>query len=237
MVDGNGKPLIVYHNTNNDFEVFSREFEGQANGRPVYGGGFNFTAYKDYASSFGSKQMACYLSIKNPLNDETYNPAKFIEPVYKVFYGDNYKNYMKGSDNWTGYIEGKLDTLYGLRDLMQGLQYDKGLDVIEFYKSLGYDGIQDGHIWIAFKPEQIKSVDNQGTFDAENPNIYYQSQPINTNNLIKFIEDSYVSTVELMILLKRVSLLLRLCLLQKKVQGNYLIENLGMSCLFVILAE
>lgn len=184
VVDGNGKPLIVYHNTNNDFEVFSREFEGQANGRPVYGGGFNFTAYKDYASSFGSKQMACYLSIKNPLNDETYNPAKFIEPVYKVFYGDNYKNYMKGSDNWTGYIEGKLDTLYGLRDLMQGLQYDKGLDVIEFYKSLGYDGIQDGHIWIAFEANQIKSVDNQGTFDANNPNIYYQSQPINTNNLI-----------------------------------------------------
>lgn len=175
VIDENGKPLIVYHNTNNDFEVFSREFEGQANGRPVYGGGFNFTAYKDYASSFGSKQMACYLSIKNPLNDETYNPAKFIEPVYKVFYGDNYKNYMKGSDNWTGYIEGKLDTLYGLRELMQGLQYDKGLDVIEFYKSLGYDGIQDGHIWIAFKPEQIKSVDNRGTFDAENPNIYYQS--------------------------------------------------------------
>ena len=29
--------------------------------------------------------------------------------------------------------------------------------------------------YIALNPEQIKSVDNRGTFDAENPNIYYQA--------------------------------------------------------------
>lgn len=33
-------------------------------------------------------------------------------------------------------------------------------------------GIQD--TYIVFKSEQIKSVDNRGTFDAENPNIYFQ---------------------------------------------------------------
>ena len=29
--------------------------------------------------------------------------------------------------------------------------------------------------YVVFNPEQIKSVDNRGTFDAENPNIYYQN--------------------------------------------------------------
>lgn len=48
----------------------------------------------------------------------------------------------------------------------------------------GYDGIKSegfsgegqggGNIYIAWFPEQIKSVDNQGTFDPENPNIYMQ---------------------------------------------------------------
>lgn len=190
VVDENGKPLVVYHGTNSEFDTFSREFEGQANGRPVYGGGFNFTIYKDYSKDFGNKQMACYLSIKNPLNGETYDPEKFIEPVYKMFYGENYKDYMRDSGNWTGYIEGKLSSVYGLRDLMQGIRYKKGVDVIEFYKSLGYDGTQDGHIWVAFSPEQIKSVNNQGTFDSNNPNIYFQRKPYNNPNQMKFDFDS-----------------------------------------------
>lgn len=187
-VDEVGEPLILYHNTNNEFEAFSRKYEGQANGRPVYGGGFNFTQYKDYAGQFGKKQMAVYLSIKNPLNEETYDAEKFIEPVAELMYGKDYKKYLLKYDDYyaTGYLEGKLDTLYGLRDLMQGLQYDKGVDVIEFYKSLGYDGIQDGHIWVAFSPEQIKSVDNRGAFDANNPNIYYQG--VENNEIIKPVQ-------------------------------------------------
>ena len=40
-------------------------------------------------------------------------------------------------------------------------------------KNMGYDGfIKDNEI-VAFSPEQIKSVNNQGSFDANNPNIYY----------------------------------------------------------------
>lgn len=57
-------------------------------------------------------------------------------------------------------------------------------------EALGYDGIIDSSVadkfnnmgmeegtthYIVFKPEQIKSVNNRGTFDAENPNIYFQS--------------------------------------------------------------
>lgn len=58
-------------------------------------------------------------------------------------------------------------------------------------EALGYDGIIDSSVadkfnnmgmeegtthYIVFKPEQIKSVDNRGTFDETNPNIYYQEE-------------------------------------------------------------
>jgi GNAT superfamily N-acetyltransferase len=55
---------------------------------------------------------------------------------------------------------------------------------------LGYDGIKsngyyhqvdkgqaDFDVYVAFFPEQIKSVSNRGTFDSTNSNIYYQTQP------------------------------------------------------------
>ena len=46
-------------------------------------------------------------------------------------------------------------------------------------RNQGYDGIidkQTGYV-IVFDPKQIKSVYNKGTFDANNPNIYYQKAP------------------------------------------------------------
>ena len=234
-VDEDGKPLILYHNTNSEFEAFSRKYEGQANGRPVYGGGFNFTQYKDYAGQFGKKQMAVYLSIKNPLNEETYDAEKFIEPVAELMYGKDYKKYLLKYDDYyaTGYLEGKLDTLYGLRDLMQGLQYDKGVDVIEFYKSLGYDGIQDGHIWVAFEPEQIKSVDNRGTFDANNPNIYYQAMIAGINPKQKvdvldlsaaFVNDKNLSKAKLSSYIQT--------LIKPKTQNNNKISSKDKKALF-----
>ena len=45
----------------------------------------------------------------------------------------------------------------------------------EKVKQLGYDGVIAGDEYIAFEPNQIKSVDNRGTFDINNPNIYYQT--------------------------------------------------------------
>ena len=69
-------------------------------------------------------------------------------------------------------------------------------------KEQGYDGIiiQDTRFdadsaeastnnqYVAFYPEQIKSVDNRGTFDAQNPNIYYQNTLIKSDGSIANIE-------------------------------------------------
>lgn len=46
-------------------------------------------------------------------------------------------------------------------------------------KQQGYDGVINpaNGFYVAFEPTQIKSVYNKGTFDANNPNIYYQKAP------------------------------------------------------------
>lgn len=44
-------------------------------------------------------------------------------------------------------------------------------------EAAGHDGaLLNGNEWVAFKPEQIKSVHNEGTFDKNNPDILKQSQ-------------------------------------------------------------
>ncbi len=41
-------------------------------------------------------------------------------------------------------------------------------------KERGYDGIFAGDEYIAFEPNQIKSINNRGAFDNNNPDIYFQ---------------------------------------------------------------
>lgn len=183
VVDENGQPLVVYHGTDADFEEFNPETFTSANGRSVLGNGFYFTQYRNNANEYGTNVLPVYLSIKNPYviynstTGEESKPMQFLERIAEIMYGENYKDYLLENDGYyaTGYLEGKLDTNSGFIDLMQGLQYKGKLDTREFLQSFGYDGIQDGDVFVAFNPEQIKSVDNRGTFDAENPNIYYQS--------------------------------------------------------------
>lgn len=45
-------------------------------------------------------------------------------------------------------------------------------------QNIGYDGVivNNGEEYVAFNPNQIKSVYNRGTFDPNNDNIYYQGQ-------------------------------------------------------------
>lgn len=80
---------------------------------------------------------------------------------------------------------------------------------IDYASRNGYDGvivknIRDGWsqekggkvatTYVVFEPNQIKSVDNKGTFDESNPNIYYQRA--NRENLNSNIEKNFNDTAE-----------------------------------------
>lgn len=73
---------------------------------------------------------------------------------------------------------------------------------IDYANRNGYDGVivknirdgwsQGGKIattYVVFNPEQIKSVNNQGTFDESNPNIYFQRATNDNNNVVDLTND------------------------------------------------
>ena len=159
VVDENGQPLVVYHGTS---EFFS-EFDSSLSNYGEVSKDFNFftnkmNAYansaKDYSDYWGKRNNQAgwihevYLSIKNPLHIKYTNTSEssYFTPV--EYYDYNFE------------------------------------EIKEQYYSGNYDGIiientdknsDDSIIYAVPNSEQIKSIGNQGTFDAENPNIYFQS--------------------------------------------------------------
>lgn len=93
---------------------------------------------------------------------DEYTPYELTVRLRKV---DSPKIAKKGAgyDNWSFFETTKIGDTYFL----------------DFLKENGYDSYykqEKEQLNISvFNPEQIKSVDNRGNFDAENPNIYYQS--------------------------------------------------------------
>lgn len=72
VVDENGEPLVVYHNSNADINIFDKNKIG-TNGSSeggLFGKGFYFSTNKDYNNVFGNKEYAVFLNIKNPITDE-----------------------------------------------------------------------------------------------------------------------------------------------------------------------
>lgn len=65
IVDEAGKPLVVYHGTNADFDAFDPQMIGKATDNGFYGKGFYFTRNKGEASSYGNKVLPSYLKSKN----------------------------------------------------------------------------------------------------------------------------------------------------------------------------
>ena len=112
-VDDEGRPLVVHHNTDAVFDVFSKD---KINSRGAYGEGFYFAE----------------------------------KPVP---YGQYQKNvYLKGT--------------YGLPEKRAARRAGQPV------QELDYVHVPDKGYWMVKEPNQIKSVQNRGTFNPDDPNIY-----------------------------------------------------------------
>ena len=161
-------PLIVYHGTTKQFDVFAPSKHGHL--------GFHFGTYdqatkalKNKKAELGSKDgfvVVAFLSIQNPLRSTDA--------------GDWSNSYQ----TWVT-LDKALDGAFGPYDFrLNSIPQEKRMRIIQQrVMDAGYDGIVyrnriegKGDSWVAFHSNQIKSIDNDGTWDVGDPNI--RSNPL-----------------------------------------------------------
>lgn len=154
VVEENGKPLVVYHGTNANFQ----EFDFGKLGRSSVGG-----TGTDFGFFFGADETHSQYWAKNAVNN--YGGDETVMPVYlrieKPAYIDATE--MDGGDTL---YAGLKDAYEGDHDgaIVQVRGDDETLDVKTMYVVFAKE----------YDVEPIKSVNNFGTFDGDNPNILYQ---------------------------------------------------------------
>jgi hypothetical protein len=181
IVDGEGKPRVVYHGTDADFSAFQHTEDI----------GFHFgdasTAAKRVLSASGygvvqgEKAKAAYtMALRAGHVPEGGN----LMPVYL-----HIEHPLRWPDLHTWSPNDVLSQMVRSRILTEEEVDAASGDVIdrEFVRDAlarkGYDGIVyknategRGDSYIVFNPEQIKSVANRGTFSPESPNILEQTK-------------------------------------------------------------
>lgn len=178
VVDNEGNPLIVYHGSPEfDIEVFDSN-------RSLYGDaskGFNFFTNKESAYQNSAKDYAEFAGTNGyRRNGKIYKTYLSIKKPLHIQYTSNSMSVYNGEKRYSTPVE-YYDTNY--KKIKE--EYSKG----------NYDGIiientdkkdDDSVIYLVQNSEQIKSVDNQGTFDENNPNIYFQSAAMKRSKFTDF---------------------------------------------------
>jgi hypothetical protein len=164
-VDDKGNPAVWYHGSLKEFDEFKKPSSSSA---------IFFSPQADFASSFANiskgNVLPVYLKALNPFD---YDNPKHREAVINLAIENTpiYKNApdqvgmrrvleesltSKDTGNWTT-IEEK-----GFQDAIKSLGFDSFYVKERGVKNLG-----------VYKPEQIKSVFNKGTFNPKDPRILY----------------------------------------------------------------
>ena len=168
VVDIFGNPISVFHGTENNFKIFKNLGKSRQIGANV---GFFFTDSKNMAKQYADDKrvMEVYLSLQNPLIVEPNSVVEIFNEKIEI------------TDTFDFFTQ--LDTKKSEQEIKEEL-LKQGYDgIILRNTNVDTRSIEDVHdVYIAFEPEQIKSVNNRGTFDANNPNIFYQQDMYSAGN-------------------------------------------------------
>lgn len=177
VVDENGEPLVVYHGTPNNFDVFDKGKQklGQL------GKAFYFTSNQQEAAEYSknSNVMPVFLNMQKALE-----LSEDIDVLSKEL------NIEKG----------ELEKLTAGDEKLKKAIKEKGFTGI-----IAKDFWENGTDYYAvFEPNQIKSsVNNNGDFDANNPSILYQNNSViqgsitpveGAKSIIRFFTATDIST-------------------------------------------
>ncbi|MBQ8635349.1 hypothetical protein IJ425_04260 [bacterium] len=158
VVDEAGKPLVVYHGTPYIFEVFDTNKLGES-------------TKKFDEENQSSKEGFFFTSDLNYADGYTGENGTVL------------KTYINMQNPYIFNMEEYMATDAKITEIIKEAK-QKGHDGVIF-KNIREVGSKASTQYVAFNPEQIKSVDNRGTFDAQNPNIFYQALEFKFVNEIK----------------------------------------------------
>lgn len=187
VVDADGKPLVVYHGTRAEFEAFRA---GAANAAiwatPDATSAGRFASGDLTRSGDSPRVLALYMRIEKP-----FDPAN---PPTEIF--DDLADFL--TPGWLN----KRDAAKARRDMVREFKAGNFASVFgpgnafvservrDFLVERGFDGLirgdADPGAYAVFSPEQIKAVDNVGTFDRNDARILYQSSAIEGLPLVEF---------------------------------------------------
>ena len=195
VVDENGQPLVVYHGTDRSFDTFSLRYRTENQGNDQYGAGYytstSATGARGYANGEGANVIPLYVSIQNPIkgNDSPPLSSKQIEALLRASpdFADRLSNY--GDVNFAGeakVVKSAVDAFGFYEDALSQLmviENDFYSDSEEFLRAAkeitGYDGVEvdnggAGKFYVAWSPEQLKSVFNERP--TNDPSILKQGE-------------------------------------------------------------
>lgn len=177
VVDAEGKPMVVYHGTRAQFTAFDKAKQGSNLDPGDWGAGFYFGS-KETAEHYGrvSGPLAepgghvkpVYLSIKKPFTitgDRSHDELSLDHPAtpkLKAMFGDKVIDDAIASGD-------DIPTL--VKHTIGSKQFTATL------QKHGYDGFHRKFSdktfeWVAFEPNQIKSVQNKGTFNPKSNELH-----------------------------------------------------------------
>ena len=185
VVNEDGTPKVVHHGTShggfNFFAIYSGNFG-------LFGRGAYFTENPQVAEEYTNKGNGnnkqvydCYLNIRNPMDMDAEADIGAWKKALRDMNNDeidvDFSNVKTNEDAFRALVD----------ELSYNMYYrDQAYDFVEsVFSRLNIDGIthigggrrKDSkvrhRVWIAFYPYQIKSVDNIGTYDDWDDNIYY----------------------------------------------------------------
>lgn len=176
VVDEANKPIVVYHARRGDFEAFD---PNMGEGKTADTGTF-FSASPEVAATYNTSSehniVPAYLSLKNPLivdfNGANWNNAG-KDALVKLPDGTD--------DDLLSYFGDWVDDVVSTDDVarLARLQGKDGViirNVVDHGPAGRFsteEAFKPTDIYVAFKPEQIKSVMNKGTFDPDDPRMLY----------------------------------------------------------------
>lgn len=187
VVDETGQPLVVYHGTGEKIEAFDVSKSGTNIDTGWLGEGVYLTDSPETASYYAK---AGFNALKKP------NVLPLYLSIQKPFYwgkkGKGARGLLMNGEKLPPEIHDEVIQRTGFvfdRNKEPDWSQESGLSkaVTEVLKEKGYDGIvadvsnstTGTKEIVAFKPTQIKSVNNRGTFDPNDPRIMHQNGATN----------------------------------------------------------